>query len=40
MRDASRPGDSNWNEVAGINNDDVVDTFDVVLLTQNFGKTA
>ncbi len=34
------PGDSNWNQAADLNNDDIVDIFDIVLLANNFGKTA
>ena len=36
----SEPRDPNWNIAADLNNDDVFDIFDVILLAQNFGKTA
>ena len=36
----ARPGDSSWNQEADLNNDYAVDIFDIVLLANNFGKTA
>ena len=36
----SAPHDSNWNLNADINNDSVVDILDVIILANNFGRTA
>jgi hypothetical protein len=35
----SKPGDSNWNPNADINNDGYINVKDAVILGANFGKT-
>jgi hypothetical protein len=37
---SSQPGDSNWNPVADINNDNIVDIFDLVVVALHFGETS
>ena len=35
----SKPGDSNWIEIADINSDGLVDIFDIVVVALHFGET-
>jgi len=37
---SSTPSDPNWNPVADINNDNLVDIFDLVVAALHFGETA
>ena len=36
----SKPGDSDWNPITDLVQDELIDIFDVVLIAKNFGKTA
>jgi hypothetical protein len=36
---SSKPGDPNWNTLADINNDSLVDIFDIAVIALNFGET-
>jgi len=32
--------DPNWNQIADINNDNIVDTFDIAVVALHFGETS
>jgi Dockerin type I domain/Divergent InlB B-repeat domain len=35
----SKPGDSNWNPIADLNHDGIVDMYDLIMVARDFGKT-
>jgi hypothetical protein len=36
----SKPGDTNWNEIADINKDGCIDLIDLAMVARDYGKTS